>query len=72
MLDFASLHEQGKMLNRVAAFAEKAGLPHNRVLTDDELAELPSASGAIPSRRSISVTIMPRPRWRAFFALADS
>ena len=24
VLDFASLHEQGKMLNRVAAFAEKA------------------------------------------------
>ncbi len=37
MLDFASLHEQGKMLNRVAAFVEKAGLPHDRVLTDDEL-----------------------------------
>ena len=25
VLDFASLHEQGKMLNRVAAFVEKAG-----------------------------------------------
>jgi hypothetical protein len=37
VLDFASLHEQGKMLNRVAAFVEKAGLPHDRVLTDDEL-----------------------------------
>ncbi len=37
VLDFASLHEQGKMLNRVAAFVEKGGLPHNRVLTDSEL-----------------------------------
>ena len=37
VLDFASLHEQGKMLNRVAAFVEKAGLPHDRVLTDAEL-----------------------------------
>jgi len=37
VLDFASLHEQGRMLNRVAAFVEKAGLPHDRVLTDDEL-----------------------------------
>jgi hypothetical protein len=37
VLDFASLHEQGKMLNRVAAFVEKAGLPHDRVLTDSEL-----------------------------------
>ena len=25
VLDFASLHEQGEMLNRVAAFVEKAG-----------------------------------------------
>ncbi len=37
VLDFASLHEQGEMLNRVAAFVEKAGLPHDRVLTDREL-----------------------------------
>jgi hypothetical protein len=37
VLDFASLREQGKMLNRVAAFVEKAGLPHDRVLTDGEL-----------------------------------
>jgi hypothetical protein len=37
VLDFASLHEQGMMLNRVAAFVEKAGLPHDRVLTDGEL-----------------------------------
>jgi hypothetical protein len=39
VLDFASLHEQGEMLNRVAAFTEKAGLPHDRVLTDRELDE---------------------------------
>jgi hypothetical protein len=37
VLDFASLREQGRMLNRVAAFVEKAGLPHDRVLTDSEL-----------------------------------
>jgi hypothetical protein len=37
VLDFASLHEQGKMLNRVAAFVEKAGMPRDRVLTDGEL-----------------------------------
>ncbi|HEY7579039.1 MAG TPA: hypothetical protein VH855_15720 [Acetobacteraceae bacterium] len=37
VLDFASLTEQGRMLNRVAAFAEKAGLPHDRVLADAEL-----------------------------------
>ena len=37
VLDFASLHEQGKMLNCVAALVEKADLPRDRVLTDEEL-----------------------------------
>jgi hypothetical protein len=37
VLDFASLHQQGEMLNRVAVFVEKAGLPHDRVLSDSEL-----------------------------------
>ena len=37
VLDFASLYEQGRTLNRLGAFAEKAGLPHDRVLTDAEL-----------------------------------
>jgi hypothetical protein len=37
VLDFASLTEQGRMLNRLAAFVEKSGVPHNRVLTDAEL-----------------------------------
>jgi hypothetical protein len=37
VLDFAALHEQGMMLNRVAALIEKAGLPRDRVLTDEAL-----------------------------------
>jgi hypothetical protein len=37
VLDFASLTEQGRMLNRLAAFVEKSGAPHDRVLTDAEL-----------------------------------
>jgi hypothetical protein len=37
VLDFASLHAQGRMLNRVAALIEKAGLPRDRVLNDAEL-----------------------------------
>jgi hypothetical protein len=45
VLDFASLHDQGMMLNRVAAFVEKAGLPHYRVLTDDELEAAIRAQG---------------------------
>jgi hypothetical protein len=71
VLDFASLHEQGKMLNRVAAFAEKAGLPHNRVLTDDELA------AAIRERGDTVETFYfghdyAAASLAAFFALADS
>ncbi len=37
VLDFASLHEQGQMLNRIAAMVEKNGMPHDRVLDDAEL-----------------------------------
>jgi hypothetical protein len=37
VLDFASLREQGNMLNRVAAFVEKGRLPRDRVLTNAEM-----------------------------------
>jgi hypothetical protein len=37
ILDFASLLDQGRMLNRVAALSEKTGLPHDRLLNDAEL-----------------------------------
>ncbi len=45
VLDFASLQEQGLMLNRAAALMEKAGLPRDRVLGDDELDAVIAASG---------------------------
>ncbi len=45
VLDFASLHEQGQMLNRVAALIEKAALPRDRVLTDEALAAAIHAQG---------------------------
>jgi hypothetical protein len=45
VLDFASLHEQGLMLNRVAALVEKENLPRDRVLSDPELAAAIRASG---------------------------
>jgi hypothetical protein len=45
VLDFASLREQGRMLNRIAALVEKAGLPHDRVVTDSELDSAISARG---------------------------
>ena len=46
VLDFPTLAEQGRMLNRVAAMVEKSGVPHDRVLTDSELAAAIVASGA--------------------------
>ncbi len=71
VLDFASLHEQGKMLNRVAAFVEKAGLPHDRVLTDAEL------DAAIHTRGDTVETFYfghdyAEGSLARFFALADS
>jgi hypothetical protein len=45
VLDFGSLLEQGRMLNRVAALIEKSGLPHDRVLTGFEIAAAIRASG---------------------------
>jgi len=46
VLDFASLREQGLMLNRVAALIEKAKLPHDRLLSDGELDQAIRASGS--------------------------
>jgi hypothetical protein len=48
VLDFPTLAEQGRMLNRLAAWAEKRGVPHDRLLSDAELAAAISASGATP------------------------
>ncbi len=45
VLDFASLHDQGRMLNRVAALVEKVGLPRDRVLTDSQLDEAIRSQG---------------------------
>ncbi len=48
VLDFASLHEQGLMLNRLGAFAEKVGLPHDRLLSDAELEKAIRKGGDTP------------------------
>jgi len=45
VLDFASMREQGLMLNRAAAMVEKTGLPRDRVLNDAELDAAIAASG---------------------------
>lgn len=36
---FPSLHDQGQALNRVAVFVEKKGAPHDRVLSEAEMAD---------------------------------
>lgn len=38
VLDFPGLRQQGLMFNRIAAFAEKIDQPHDRLLTDAQLA----------------------------------
>lgn len=48
VLDFPSLREQGRMLNRITALIEKEGMPRDRVLRDGELAATIRASGATP------------------------
>ncbi len=45
VLDFASLRQQGLMLNRIAALVEKAAMPRDRVLNDTELDAAISAGG---------------------------
>ena len=70
VLDFPSLQQQGRMLNRVAALVEKAGLPRDRVLTDAEL------DAAIRSHGDTEATYYYGHDYSAatlahFFALAD-
>ncbi len=71
VLDFPTLHEQGAMLNRVAALTEKAGLPRDRVLDDAALATAIKASGDTPDTyyfgHDYGATEL-----RRFFALADA
>lgn len=48
VLDFPTLLQQGRMLNRVAALVEKAGLPRDQVLDDTTLAGAIAARGESP------------------------
>lgn len=70
VLDFASLREQGLMLNRVAALIEKAGLPHDRVLDDAELDDAIRRSGATVETYYLGHDYAAEAIAR-FFALAD-
>jgi hypothetical protein len=48
VLDFPSLAEQGRMLNRIAALVEKSGLPRDRVLDDAALEAAIRGGGGTP------------------------
>lgn len=70
VLDFATLREQGLMLNRTAAFAEKAGWPHDRLMSDAELDNAIRAGGDTPETFYYGHDYGVRTLVR-FFALAD-
>ncbi len=70
VLDFPTLSEQARMLNRVAAWAEKGGVPHDRLLSEAEL------DAAIRAGGTTAETYYYGHDYRgsdllAFFALAD-
>jgi len=46
VVDFATLAEQGQMMNRLAALIEKTGAPRDRVLAEGELTALIQAEGS--------------------------
>ena len=49
VLDFATLVQQGSMLNRIAALTEKADLPRDRILSEAELLQAIAAGGDTPA-----------------------
>ena len=70
VLDFASLHEQGAMLNRVAALTEKAGQPHDRVMDAAALDGVIRAGGDTPDTYYYGHDYSAE-ELQKFFALAD-
>jgi hypothetical protein len=70
VLDFPALLPQGQMLNRLAALAEKAGLPRDRVLTDAELDKAIRERGDTPETFYYGHDY-PAAEVVRFFALAD-
>jgi hypothetical protein len=70
VIDFPTLAEQGRMLNRVAAWAEKAGVPHDQVPSEATMASAIAGSGSTADTyyygHDYSGATLAR-----FFALAD-
>jgi hypothetical protein len=70
VLDFPTLSEQGRMLNRIAALIEKSGVPHDRLLSDSELAEAIRSSGTTADTYYYGHDY-PASAIKLFFELAD-
>ena len=70
VLDFPTLAEQGRMLNRIAALVEKRGLPHDHLLNDAQLDAAIRAGGDTPDTYYYGHDY-PAGEIRRFFALAD-
>ena len=70
VIDFPTLAEQGQMLNRVAAWAEKAGVPHDQVPSEATMVSAIAGSGSTADTyyygHDYSGATLER-----FFALAD-
>ncbi|HET8997148.1 MAG TPA: hypothetical protein VFN42_10825 [Acetobacteraceae bacterium] len=71
VMDFGSLLTQGRMLDRVAALNEKAGLPHDRVLTSPQLDAAIRAGGDTVATYYYGHDYSAQELVR-FFALADA
>ena len=71
VLSFPTLAQQGQMLNRIGAFVERSGLPHDRVLTDEELGAAIRQSGDTPDTYYYGHDYRLSDLVR-FFALADT
>jgi hypothetical protein len=69
VLDFPTLAQQGRMLNRMAAFIEKRGQPRDRLLDDAELDALTRRDGNTPDTFYYGHNYRPSDL-RRFFALA--
>jgi hypothetical protein len=70
VLDFPTLGEQGRMLNRIAALVEKSGMPRDRVLDDAALEAAIRSSGGTPETYYYGHNYRAADLAR-FFALAD-
>ena len=67
LIDFPTLAEQGRAMNRLAALIEKSGTPHDRVLSPEEMAvavpiPIPTTLPTTTRRRRWPLLLAPRRR----------